>query len=144
LDPSPERCGIFLISVLQSAIKAVTRLLRPFLTRSLKQRSSKFCGLEVRTPELSEVPPDRGYSTSPLFIAASSRYYLASVWFQAQATTGLCFIESTRSRLANLGQPGDESETPVGSQKPQMPFRESIVHFNSITCTSFDAIISDH
>lgn len=144
MDPSPERCGICLISVLQSAIKAVTRLLR---TRSLYySRCSKSVASQSGPPN-SRRSPDSGYSTSPLFIAASPRY-LASIWFQAQATTGLCFIksnlESTRSGLTNVGQPGDESETPVGLQKPQMPFRDSIVHFNSITCTSFDAIISDH
>jgi hypothetical protein len=73
LDPSPERCGrcgIFLFFVLQSAIKAVTRLFCvPSLTRSLK-RDPPSLWPRSPDPRNSRRSPDSGFSMSPLFIAA--------------------------------------------------------------------------
>lgn len=138
LDPSPERCGIFLISVLQSAIKAVTRLLRVACPSGQELLENKM--LEAPCPQSPDprtlVDPPTAATQRPL----SSSQPPQGIWHQygSRPRLPLAFVLSNRPDLdqQNLAQPGDESETPVGSQKPQMPFRDPIIHFNSITCTS--------
>lgn len=99
LDPSPERCGIFLISVLQSAIKAVTRLLRVACPSGQDLLKNKM--LEAPSPQSPDprtlVDPPTAATQRPL----SSSQPLQGIWHQygSRPRLPLAFVLSNRPDL---------------------------------------------